>query len=242
VRPEDRVLIFTATYNEAGNIADWILRTQKSVPGSHILIVDDNSPDGTAEVVKATLKDGMNIELLVRGGKEGLASAHMLAMRYALEHGYDTLITLDADLSHLPEEIGLLIGADSNLDFVIGTRFGKSQHHTESRKRLVSIIGNSLAQKMIPTGMTEYTTSMRRFNRPAMNVILSQPKLNEGYSFFMECVYLIHEAGLTMGEVPINFLDRRHGKSKIPRGQIYESIRVLTQLTIRRKFGHKERT
>lgn len=225
------VLVFTATFSEAGNIEEWHRRVRQAVPSASILVVDDNSPDGTADKLAAIADQDATLTYVVRPGKLGLGSAHRLAMNHALDHGFDILVTLDADLSHQPEEIPLLLAALPGCDFVIGTRSGDGTSDYSGFRRFASVGGNLLARLLIPTGLTEYTTSMRAFTRPALEVLRTDGVKDEGYAFFMEVVYRLSAAGMELDEIPITFLDRVHGASKIPKNQIVTSALVLARLS-----------
>lgn len=229
-----RVLVFTATYNEAGNIAEWYSRVKSTLPDVSILVVDDSSPDGTADLLRQLATSDEKFDLIVREGKLGLGSAHRLAISYALKNNFDVLITMDADLSHQPEELERFIPAIASHDFVIGTRSGEGKTDYTGFRKFISWAGNTAARTCIPTGLTEYTTSMRAFNRRALEVLRQSDVRDDGYAFFMEVVYFLHEAGLNLTEVPIHFLDRLHGTSKIPRSQILVSAATLTRLSTRR--------
>lgn len=229
-----RILIFTATYNEVGNISEWYSRVRATLPQANILVVDDSSPDGTAKLLRELAAHDGQFELLEREGKLGLGSAHRLAISYALKNDFDVLITMDADLSHQPEELSKFIPAISMHDFVIGTRSGEGKTDYTGFRKFISWAGNTAARTCIPTGLTEYTTSMRAFNRRALEILRQSDVRDDGYAFFMEVVYFLHEAGLSLTEVPIHFLDRLHGTSKIPRAQILVSAATLTRLSTRR--------
>jgi dolichol-phosphate mannosyltransferase len=225
------VLVFTATYNEAGCIAEWVRRVRATLPDAHLLVLDDNSPDGTADILRRLAEEDPALAVVVRPGKLGLGSAHRHAMAYALEHGFDVLVTLDADLSHQPEQIPRLLAALTDSDFVIGTRFGEGSCDYSGHRLFVSSAGNRLARVLIPTGLTEYTTSMRAFRPCALEVLHSIDMIDEGYAFFMECVFYLHRAGLRLSEAPIDFVDRAHGTSKIPKSQVIKSVGSLARLT-----------
>lgn len=223
-------LVLTATYNEAGNIAEWVHRVHESLPHADILVVDDNSPDGTTQILEELSTRFTKLRVLSRTGKLGLASAHLLGMSEFRKGNYDALVTLDADLSHRPEELPILLSALSDFDFVIGTRFGEGKSEYKAWRKFLSSGGNLLARTLIPTGLTEYTTSMRAFRPVAVDAILEQKIHDEGYAFFLECIYDLKNANVSLGEVPIHFMDRGSGESKIPRGQIFKSIVVLGKL------------
>ena len=229
------VLVATATYNEAGNIREWYERVRHTLPDANILVVDDSSPDGTTGILRDIASHDDRVNVVVRQGKNGLGSAHRLMMVFALENGYQTLVTLDADLSHQPEEIGLLLAALSSHDFVIGTRSGEGSCEYTGIRKLISTGGNRAARLLVPTGLTEYTTSMRAFNRRALEVLLTHGVRDDAYAFFMECVIVLHRSGIRMTEFPIRFTDRTRGKSKLPKHQIWLSALALLRLSATRK-------
>jgi len=200
------------------------------MPQADILVVDDNSPDGTTGILEELSTRFTKLRVINRNGKLGLASAHLLGMKEFRLGNYDALITLDADLSHRPEELPELLSALSDFDFVIGTRFGEGKNEYKAWRKFLSSGGNLLARTLIPTGLTEYTTSMRAFRPVAVDVILDQASHDEGYAFFLESIYDLKKANVTLGEVPIHFIDRGAGESKIPRGQIFKSMVVLGKL------------
>lgn len=233
-----RVLIFTATYNESGNITEWYGRVRGAVPDSDLLIIDDSSPDGTALEVQGLQAQDPRLALISRPAKSGVGSAHKDAMAYALEHGYDVLVTLDADLSHQPEQIPALLARMPEFDFVIGTRARGGSTDYEGFRRLIGRAGNLAARTLIPTGLTEYTTSFRAFSPKALRSLVGYGIREDGYAFFMECVYILHRERLRMTEVPIHLMDRTRGRSKIPRNQIWLSVSTLVQLSLRQLSRH----
>lgn len=222
-----RVLVFTATFNEAANIGQWIARVSASLPGADILIVDDSSPDGTGEIIAAAARSNPRITMIERSGKLGLGSAHKLAFEYALEHGYDALITMDADLSHEPEQAADLLEALDGVDFVIGTRWGEGSCEYSGFRKAVSWGGNWLARTLLRAPVSEYTTSFRALSPRALEVVTAHPPQDDGYSFFMEVVIDLHRSGVSMTDVPITFRDRAGGESKIPKSQILTSSKRL---------------
>ena len=236
-----RLLVFTATYNEAENIESWVRRVTMAAPDADILVVDDNSPDGTGRILDRLAGEIGSLIVVHRGGKSGLASAHLEAMRFAQEHEYEVLVTLDADGSHLPEQIPRLLDVLPSADFVIGTRSRGGTHQAGLLRQILSSGANGLARVMIPTGLSEYTTSFRAFDRDAMDVLTGSEFVSGGYAFFVECIEILHQAGLLLIEVPIDFVDRTHGTSKIPKSQIFMSIQALVTLGVRRRSGRSQR-
>jgi dolichol-phosphate mannosyltransferase len=229
-----RELIFTATYNEAANIEPWVRGVVAARPHADILIVDDSSPDGTGAVVKKLAIEFPQITLHSRPGKSGLSSAHIHAMQYALENDYDTLVTMDADGSHQPAQIPAVLGGLRNADFCIGTRTRGGSHQAALPRRILSHGANLTARVLLPMGISEYTTSFRAFDPVALRAVLAHDFSASGYAFFIECLEVMHRAGVSMTEVPIDFLDRFSGTSKIPKNQIYLSMLALTRLSINR--------
>lgn len=228
------ILIATATFNEASNITEWHSRIRSCHADVDLLIVDDSSPDGTADVVRGLQVDDPRLHLLVRPAKSGLGSAHRAAMLYAREHEFSNLVTMDADLSHQPEQLGPFLALIPEYDFVIGTRSGAGSCDYEGFRKFVSLAGNRAARVFIPTGLTEYTTSMRAFSPRAVEVLLTTGIRDDGYAFFMEVVETLYQAGCRMTEVPIHFMDRTRGASKIPKHQIWLSASALARLSSRR--------
>ena len=234
-------LVFTATYNERDNIAWWIEEVAKARPGSDILIVDDNSPDGTGDLISKLQQAFPQITLHSRVGKLGLNSAHLFAMEYAYENGYDVLVTMDADGSHLPSQIPRVVSGLSNAQFCIGTRTHGGTHQAAKSRQILSHGANTIARVLLPMGLTEYTTSFRAFTRPAIRAALSHEYGFSGYAFFIECLEGMHQQGIVMTERPIDFLDRQGGVSKIPKNQIVVSAGALTQMSWARITGKGRR-
>lgn len=229
-----RELIFTATYNEAANIEPWVRGVVAARSDADILIVDDSSPDGTGAVVEKLVVEFPQITLYSRPGKSGLSSAHIYAMQYALDNGYDTLVTMDADGSHQPSQIPAVLGGLDSADFCIGTRTRGGSHQAALPRRVLSHGANLTARVLLPMGLSEYTTSFRAFDPVSLRAVLAHDFSASGYAFFIECLEVMHRAGVSMTEVPIDFLDRFSGTSKIPKNQIYLSMLALTRLSINR--------
>lgn len=229
-----RILVATATFNEATNITEWYSRVRSVLPQAELLVVDDSSPDGTADAVRALQQGDSLIHLIVRPAKSGLGSAHRAAMLHALENEYEVLVTMDADLSHQPEQLPPFLEAIDEHDFVIGTRSRQGSCDYTGARKFLSLVGNRAARLMIPTGLTEYTTSMRAFTPKALEVLFTHGTRDDGYAFFMETVEILYRSGCSMTEVPIHFMDRSRGQSKIPRNQILLSASTLMRLSASR--------
>ena len=232
---ESKTLVFTATFNERDAIESWVRRTAAAIPDADMLIVDDSSPDGTQDVIRGLAEQFPRLWLISRPGKQGLASAHLLAMEYARDHDYEVLVTMDADGSHQPEQISRVIQGLDEADFCIGTRSRGGSHQAPALRRSLSHGANLAARVLLPTGLSEYTTSFRAFNARAMDVALDHDYVHRGYAFFVECIENLHHQGVSMTERPIDFLDRQGGESKIPRNQIFMSAQALLLLGVRRR-------
>ena len=162
-------------------------------------------------------------------------------MQYALDNGYDALVTMDADSSHQPAQIPAVLGALtdglSTANFCIGTRARGGSHQAALPRRVLSHGANITARVLLPMGISEYTTSFRAFDPIALRAVLAHDFSDSGYAFFIECLEVMHRAGVVMTEVPIVFLDRFSGQSKIPKNQIYLSMLALTRLSFNRLKG-----
>lgn len=231
-----RTLVFTATYNEARNIRAWVEGVAQAVPDSRLLVVDDGSPDGTGRVLDELALEYPHLTVIHRGGKSGLASAHLRAVEFALEQGFEVLVTMDADGTHQTHQVPLLVDALRGNDFVIGTRRRGGSHNASLGRRILSLGANGMAMLIIPTGLSEYTSSFRALNRDAMEVVNTSEFTAGGYAFFLECVEVLYRSGLTLREVPVDAVDRSHGQSKIPRTQIVLSVGALVSLGISRRL------
>ncbi len=224
-------LIFTATYDEKDNIRELIEKINKYGLNSDILIIDDNSPDGTGRILDELKKENSNLKFLIRESKLGLDTAHKYAYDYALKNGYEKLITMDADLSHDPEEIPKFINLLDKHEFVIGSRYAKGGKCEMPLPRLfLSIIGNKIIKFILKINCNEFTTSYRGFNLSQLNKFHLKEVKSKGYSFFMESLYQLNKNNYKILEVPIHFKNRTAGKSKIPKIEIFRTLKNLLLL------------
>ena len=232
---QKRILVFTACYNEKENIKKLILKIRENLPEGEILIIDDNSPDQTKEVIN-DLKDKISkLYLIVREKKLGLDTAHKFAYEYAIKYNYDYLITMDADLSHDPKE---LMNFVRNLDenpFVIGSRYilgGKCE--MKGTRLMISKIGNLVIKIFSKINSNEFTTSYRGFNvKKLKNFHLNDVK-ETGYSFFMGTLFELEKKNFYIKEIPITFADREQGVSKIPKLEIFRTIKNLINYVLKK--------
>ena len=221
-----KTLIFTATYNEKENIKFLIENLNKLNLDIDILIIDDNSPDKTWEILQKLEKEIKNLKVIVRNNKSGLDTAHKLAYNYAIDHEYVKFISMDADLSHDPNEVPKMINILDSSSFVIGSRYIKGGKCEMTGFRLfLSIIGNKFIKKILKINCNEFTTSYRGFNLAKLNGFNLNIINSKGYSFFMETIFRLNKNGIKINEIPIHFKNRRHGYSKIPGIEIFRTLK-----------------
>ena len=229
-----KILVCSPTYNESENIKIFCKKIFNINKNLNLLIIDDNSPDKTYEIVKNLKKKYKNLHLIKRKGKLGLGSAIREGITYALKKKYDALITLDADLSHDPKEIPNLIKNLKSNDFIIGSRYinGGSSDYVGYRD-LISRLANKLCRLMLNMPFSEFTTSLRIYNHKCLKILNETNLKSDGYSSQIEFFFYVYKAGLKCAEIPIDFKHRFMGDSKIPRLQAFYSFLKLVELFIK---------
>ena len=229
---EKKILVFTATFNELDNIKNLVSSIKKQPSNPHILIIDDNSPDGTSEEIKKLQNNFKNLFLIKRNNKLGLDSAHKEAYEFALKNNYDLLITMDADLSHDPNELSNFIRNLEEFPVVLGSRYiDGGQCLMKGRRLIFSKYGNLIIKFIFQLECNEFTSSYRGFNLKKLNNFHLNLIKTKGYSFFMGTVHEIFKQKFKVKEIPIIFNDRKKGYSKIPR---VEMLRTIINLLILR--------
>ena len=232
-----KILVFTPTLNEEKNIKKLINKIILLKLKLSILIIDDNSSDKTIFEIKKFKKKYKYINFIVRNRKLGIGSAHFMAFKYAIKNNYKFLITLDSDLSHNPNDIPKFIKNRNKFDFIIGSRFCKNgSSKLKGLRGLISKFGNIILKKVINENLTEFTTSYRLYNRKVLNYIVKKKIFSNGYSFFMNIVFEISIKKFTVKEIPIIFLNRKYGKSKMPSYQLILALLNFILLIIRKIF------
>ena len=231
-------LIFLPTYNERDAIGPMIDALLALPTACDLLIVDDRSTDGTTDILASRAAAERRLAVMVRPGKLGVGSAHMLGWMYARRCGYRRIVTLDADFSHDPSDIPRLLEAlDEGADVAIGSRFVAGARLDYVGWRLfVSRSANYLARLALGLPIAEYTTSLRAARLDRVPEGLVETTASEGYGFFLECAVRFVRAGLKVTEIPIHFHERRHGTSKISQIEIVRGALNLARLKIRRKW------
>jgi dolichol-phosphate mannosyltransferase len=229
-------LMIVPTYNERENIAPLITRL-RALPGDiHVLVVDDHSPDGTGEIADTLAAADDGIHVLHRAGKLGLGTAYKSGFTYGLAHGYDFLCTMDADFSHDPESLPKLLDkAGLGYDLVVGSRYvagGRIVGSTRTRK-LVSHSANWLARAMLGIAVRDCTAGFRCYRRHVFETIDLETIVSNGYSFLVEMAFYCQLAGFRISEVPIAFVNRTRGASKISKAEIFKALGTLIRLRAR---------
>jgi glycosyltransferase involved in cell wall biosynthesis len=219
-----RVLVVVPTYNERGNLPGVVARLRSAVPEADLLIVDDASPDGTGEVADR-LAAGGDAAVLHRPGKRGLGSAYVHGFAWGLERGYELLVEMDADGSHLPEELPRLLAAARHADVVLGSRWmpaGAVRHWSHGR-RLLSLAANRYAPLLLGLPLVDATGGFRVFRRSVLERLPIADVCSEGYCFQVEAAWRAWQAGFRIAQVPITFVEREWGQSKMSRAILAEA-------------------
>ncbi|AIG64142.1 polyprenol monophosphomannose synthase [Corynebacterium atypicum] len=236
--PSDSTLVIIPTYNELGNLEPITSRLRAAQPKVHVLVVDDNSPDGTGERADELAAHDEHIHVLHREGKGGLLGAYLAGFDWGLERGFEVLCEMDADGSHAPEQLHLLLDQiDQGADLVIGSRYvrGGKVVNWPKKRWLLSRGGNIYISLALGTGLTDITAGYRAFRREVLEQIDLEQLSAAGYIFQVHLAYLVVEAGFDVREVPITFTEREIGESKLSGSFVGDSLVEVT------KWGLKHR-
>jgi dolichol-phosphate mannosyltransferase len=225
------------TYNEADNV-EWIVkRVRAAVPEVDVLVVDDNSPDGTGGLADAMAAEDEQVQVLRRRSKAGLGAAYLHGFAVALDRGYDVIGEMDADGSHQPTQLPRLLDALADADLVLGSRWvpgGSVVNWTRFRKAL-SRGGNLYTRLLLGIPVRDATGGFRLFRRTTLEAIDLQGVESVGYCFQADLAWRTLEAGLRVTEVPIEFVERSRGESKMSRDVAIESLRRITAWGLRKR-------
>ncbi len=234
-----RVLVIIPTYQERENIRRLVPRVLEQAAQVDILVVDDNSPDGTAVLAERLAEATPRVHLLKRARKLGLGTAYLAGFRFALEQGYDLALEMDADFSHDPREIPRFIEAAAEADLIIGSRYirrGRTQNWP-LRRRLLSQCGNLYAHLITGMSVRDATSGYRCFRRTLLERLDFDRIASNGYVFQIEIAYRVWKLGMRIREIPIVFADRRAGRSKLDRHIVYEALWGLWRLRLLALMG-----
>ncbi len=235
-----RLLVSLATYNESGNLRDLVFEIRKFAPDSTILIIDDNSPDGTGAIADALQSELSAIEVIHRPGKMGLGTAVLTAMKFAVDHHFDLYINLDADFSHPPRFIPSLLEGMNRHDVMIGSRYvpgGGVQGGFNLKRKFMSTGINVYARLLLGLTSRDNSGSYRCYRVSKLAMLEFDRVRSRGYSFMEEILFWCRQVGCTFGETPILFEDRRAGKSKINKTEVVKALQIILQLGIDRMLG-----
>ena len=229
-----RVLVIVPTLNERENLTSLAEAIFAQLPDANLLVVDDHSPDGTGVLADEMAARDPRVAVIHRPGRLGIGSAYVRGFEHALAHGYDAVVTMDADWSHDPAYLPALVGAVDHFDLVVGSRYLNG----------ISVINWTLARLILSTGANAYvraitgiplrdcTSGFQCIRRTALERINPSSIRTNGYSFLVEVKYRIHRQGLSLAEVPIVFTQRRHGRTKMTRGEIFASFLNVWKLRL----------
>jgi dolichol-phosphate mannosyltransferase len=230
--PLGRVAVIVPTYNERANLEQIASRLRAAVPDADLLIVDDNSPDGTGEAADKLAAGDARIHVLHRPAKAGLGSAYIAGFRWALERDYGVLVEIDADGSHQPQELPTLLAAlEAGADLVIGSRYvpGGTVLNWPKSREVLSRGGNTYARVLLGIKVRDATGGYRAFRATALRQVGLDEVESQGYCFQIDLALRVIRAGLTVVEVPITFVERTQGASKMSRAVVAEALWRVTQ-------------
>ena len=231
-----KTAVVVPTYEEAMNVAEIIGRIRASLPEADVVVVDDNSPDGTAKLAEATGVELGHVHVIVRRGREGLGPAYREGWSWAIDHGYEAIVSMDADGSHDPAVLPTLVaGLEAGADLVMGSRYvpGGAVPGWPLHRLMLSRWGSRYASVLLGLPIHDATGGYRAYRSSLLSRIDVSTLRANGYGFQIELVYRSVQLGAEVVEVPITFVDRRLGTSKMHAGIILEALRLVTWWAIR---------
>lgn len=232
-----RTLVVLPTYQEAGNVATILKSLREAVPSATLLVVDDNSPDGTADVAAAVGQELGGIEILRRAAKTGLADAYCAGFSIGLEREYDVIAHMDSDHSHDPAALPRLLAALDQADMAIGSRYvtGGSIPDWPRWRRALSAGGNRYATLLLDLEVRDATSGFRAYRADLLHTVDPSSLRADGYGFLIEMTYRVARSGASTVEVPITFTDRLEGNSKMSVQIVLEALVLVTRWGVRER-------
>jgi len=234
-----RALVVIPTYNEAANVRNLIPEILKVNSTLEILVVDDSSPDGTADVVKELTASDARVHLVQRHEKSGLGTAYVVGFKYAIEHCFDHVFEMDADHSHDARELPNFLAMMNQYDLVIGSRYrnGVRVLNWPVQRLLLSYFANVYTRLITGLPVKDATGGFKCFRRKVLESIDLDSVKSNGYAFQIEMTYKAWKKGFRVHEIPIVFMDRRVGTSKMSKRIVYEAVFMVWKLRLRSLFG-----
>ena len=228
--------VIVPTYNELDNIDNLLIELLALPVDLNVIVVDDNSPDGTGRQADAWAARETRVRVIHRAGKLGLGTAYLAGFYHTLTNGFDRILTMDADFSHHPRYIPAMIDLSRECDLVIGSRYvkGGGTLNCSLKRRALSRGANSFARIMLGLRAKDSTAGFRCYRREVLQSINLDTIFSNGYSFLIEMLYRVQRKGWMTGEVPIVFEDRRLGTSKISRQEVYRAMYTVLRLSVSR--------
>jgi dolichol-phosphate mannosyltransferase len=231
----ERVLVIVPTYNERDNLPQIADALHAVLPEAHLLVVDDNSPDGTGQIADELAKKNSWIQVLHRAGKQGLGTAYVAGFKHALERGYDLIFEMDCDFSHDPKYLpAFLEAARGGADLVLGSRYvsGGGTVNWGPLRKIISLGGSLYARTILGVGVRDLTGGFKCFRRRVLESIDFDTVAAQGYGFQIEMTYRTIKLGFRVEEVPIVFVDRRVGQSKMSKKIFVEALTLVWKLRL----------
>ena len=231
-----RVLVIVPTYDERENLRPIAERLFAAVPTADLLVVDDGSPDGTGEVADQLVREDRRVHVLHRRAKAGLGAAYTAGFAWARERGYDVVVEMDADGSHSPEQLPSLLAALHGADLVLGSRWvpGGQVVNWPATRELLSRGGNAYTRTVLGLPLRDATGGFRAYRRTVLDALPLGEVASQGYCFQVDLARQTHQAGFTVVEVPITFVERVRGESKMSRAIVLEALWRVTWWGLRR--------
>lgn len=239
-----RTLVVVPTYDEAENIGGLVTRLHASRPDVDVLVVDDASPDGTGRIADALAAADDRVQVMHRTGKQGLGSAYRAGFAWGLDRDYSHFVEMDADGSHQPEQLGRLLDAADSADLVIGSRRveGGAVVNWPWHRRLISWAGTTYARIMLGVPVHDATAGYRVLRRSTLERLDLERFAGEGYCFQIDMTRCVHAVGMSMVEVPVTFVERERGQSKMSPAIVREALWRVTGWGLARLLpGHRRR-
>ena len=238
IRDLGKVLVIVPTYNERESLPVIVSGIRQAEPGIHILIADDNSPDGTGEVADGLSSSDNSVHVLHRSAKAGLGAAYLDAFSWAKANGYDVVVEMDADGSHRPQDLTKILDALTNNDVVLGSRWikdGRVVNWAKSRE-VLSRGGNLYTRMWLGIPIHDATGGFRAYRMSALDVMNSDQVESQGYCFQVDMAWRAVKANLRVAEVPITFVERELGESKMDGSIVKEALWRVTQWGIEKRL------